>query len=72
MKSIFNLFILYIKGYRIIGLCDCPETYANCLYYVVNKSQIDKNFVKKSNHTNLLSVKGYRILKNENASIFIG
>ena len=71
MKKIKHLVKMYLKGYRLISLCDCnPET-DDDIYCLIHKSQIPKGFEKKDHQYWLFTVKGFKTFSKYGAEYLI-
>ena len=71
MKIFKYLVKMYFKGYRLISLCDYnPETDSE-IYCLIHKSKIPIDFVKKDHQYWLLSINGYKILKQYGCAYLI-
>lgn len=54
---------MYLKGFRLMSLCDYnPETDSD-IYCLIHKSKIPKDFVLRENQFWILSFKGYKTNK---------
>lgn len=63
MNTFKNLVKIYFKGYRLISQCDYNPEADIEIFCLIHKSKIPIDFVKKDHQYWLLSVNGYKILK---------
>jgi hypothetical protein len=72
MKTIIEILNLYMRGYRILAPSDFYEETNETLYYLVNKINLGSEYVKKEDHIYLISIGGYKIIRKNNISQYIG
>lgn len=71
IKRIKFIMKMYLKGYRLISLCDYHPEADQDIYCLIHKSKIPKDFEIKDHQYWLLSIEGYRVLKKYGTSYLI-